>query len=382
MKLIAKAKPVKIRIKSGGKEHTSLDSLRRNFNISDILPLLDGRLERWLYQQGVNNVAKLVVNTRTLDLNTPQGILDLIKIFFADYIAKNNIDSLFDLIQNWCISSEFKINNDYLISYLIYLDLNYTKIVYKHKTEWKCSNIDWNEVFTYQIETKHNEDAEAFYIYGKLLLTNSNKSNKAFEYIDKAARLGWKEAYDFLIYRNKEKETAKRQATITKSEGRFRDVDKVKITSWINHQIKLHEQSVNFSNISYSPQDYSTEKEKKILDFICQCWRIIWYATYDSLGKASDKALVYFSSNPTGLLKNEKLFIHGLIYHLIQKNPLNRNNNFDKTAESYFDKAAKSNYPLAQYMLSNEELIDGVKFKYFSFQNQILFIINHLFDYE
>lgn len=121
MKLIAKAKPVKIRIKSGGKEHTSLDSLRRNFNISDILPLLDGRLERWLYQQGVNNVAKLVVNTRTLDLNTPQGILDLIKIFFADYIAKNNIDSLFDLIQNWCISSEFKINNDYLISYLIYL---------------------------------------------------------------------------------------------------------------------------------------------------------------------------------------------------------------------------------------------------------------------
>ena len=100
MKLIAKAKPVKIRIKSGGEEHTSLDSLRRNFNISDILPLLDGRLERWLYQQGVNNVAKLVVNTRTLDLNTPQGILDLIKIFFADYIAKNNIDSLFFFFQN------------------------------------------------------------------------------------------------------------------------------------------------------------------------------------------------------------------------------------------------------------------------------------------
>ncbi len=34
MKLIAKAKPVKIRIKSGGEEHTSLDSLKRNFNIS------------------------------------------------------------------------------------------------------------------------------------------------------------------------------------------------------------------------------------------------------------------------------------------------------------------------------------------------------------
>ena len=50
MKLIAKAKPVKIRIKSGGEEHTSLDSLKRNFNISDIQPLLDGRLVRWLKQ--------------------------------------------------------------------------------------------------------------------------------------------------------------------------------------------------------------------------------------------------------------------------------------------------------------------------------------------
>lgn len=46
MKLISKAKPVKIRIKSGGEEHSSLDSLKRNFNISDIQPLLDGRLVR------------------------------------------------------------------------------------------------------------------------------------------------------------------------------------------------------------------------------------------------------------------------------------------------------------------------------------------------
>ena len=36
MKVIAKAKPVKIRIKSGGEEHSSLDSLKHNFNIEDI----------------------------------------------------------------------------------------------------------------------------------------------------------------------------------------------------------------------------------------------------------------------------------------------------------------------------------------------------------
>lgn len=48
MELIPKAKPVKIRIKSGGEEHSSLESLKRNFSISDINPLLDGRLARWL----------------------------------------------------------------------------------------------------------------------------------------------------------------------------------------------------------------------------------------------------------------------------------------------------------------------------------------------
>lgn len=46
MRLIPKAKAVRIRIKSGGEEHSSLDSLKRNFNLSDVRVLLDGRLSR------------------------------------------------------------------------------------------------------------------------------------------------------------------------------------------------------------------------------------------------------------------------------------------------------------------------------------------------
>ena len=82
MKLIAKAKPVKIRIKSGGEEHTSLDSLKRNFNISDIVPLLDGRLERWLYQQEENVLADAIKAIQIPDLYSVQGIMDFITIFF------------------------------------------------------------------------------------------------------------------------------------------------------------------------------------------------------------------------------------------------------------------------------------------------------------
>lgn len=40
MRIIAKAKPIQIRIKSGGEEHFSLDSLRQNLNVQDLWPLI------------------------------------------------------------------------------------------------------------------------------------------------------------------------------------------------------------------------------------------------------------------------------------------------------------------------------------------------------
>lgn len=53
MKLEAKAKPVRMRLFSGGEEHSSLESLRRNFSLADVAPLArDGRLSRWLAQSG------------------------------------------------------------------------------------------------------------------------------------------------------------------------------------------------------------------------------------------------------------------------------------------------------------------------------------------
>ena len=53
MRIIAKAKPIRIRIKSGGEEHSSLDSLRQNLCVQDLWPLItDHRLSRWLRQLG------------------------------------------------------------------------------------------------------------------------------------------------------------------------------------------------------------------------------------------------------------------------------------------------------------------------------------------
>ena len=58
MKLEPKAKPIRIRIKLGNSEHSSLDSVKSNFSIKELYPLFkDGRLERWLEQIGEKQFA-------------------------------------------------------------------------------------------------------------------------------------------------------------------------------------------------------------------------------------------------------------------------------------------------------------------------------------
>ena len=61
MKLEPIAKPIRIRIKLGNNEFSSLDSLKNNFSIEELFPLfLDGRLERWLVQIGEQLIASKV----------------------------------------------------------------------------------------------------------------------------------------------------------------------------------------------------------------------------------------------------------------------------------------------------------------------------------
>ena len=61
MKLEPIAKPIRIRIKLGKSEFSSLDDVKRNFSIEELYPLFkDGRLERWLVQIGEYSLANKV----------------------------------------------------------------------------------------------------------------------------------------------------------------------------------------------------------------------------------------------------------------------------------------------------------------------------------
>lgn len=87
MKLEPIAKPIRIRIKIGHNEYSNLADVRNNFSVEELFPLfLDGRLERWLFQIGEQDLAekvKLLVE----DCNDSALIVNYIKllsVFFDD----------------------------------------------------------------------------------------------------------------------------------------------------------------------------------------------------------------------------------------------------------------------------------------------------------
>lgn len=63
MKLTPTAKPIRFRISSGGEEHSSIESLRNNYSITDVHKLVnDGRLYEWLSKVGETKAAEAAYN--------------------------------------------------------------------------------------------------------------------------------------------------------------------------------------------------------------------------------------------------------------------------------------------------------------------------------
>ena len=89
------AKPVRIRIKSGGMEHSSVESLKSHFVVDDIKDLVaDGRLSRWLEQQNHRSIPNEIL---ALNKDSMEFELAVYRFFFDENKAKSNGELYYSL---------------------------------------------------------------------------------------------------------------------------------------------------------------------------------------------------------------------------------------------------------------------------------------------
>lgn len=200
MKLTPKAKPVKIRIMSGGKEHSSVESLKQHFDIDDVKMLLDGRLARWLKQQGRNDLAASVSEFSREKLDTKEGCVQFIKIFFGEDLFDKECSTLSELVSYWLqYKKEYTTVWTTILCNLLKFDKNEAITIYNNLEKRSIlSKERWFPIFSY-LQKSNGNDAELLYILGCLQYDDVNGDKRmGRSYIEKAAELGNKFAKDFV----------------------------------------------------------------------------------------------------------------------------------------------------------------------------------------
>lgn len=367
MKLIPRAKPVRIRITSGGKEHFSLDSLKKDFCIDDVKPLLDGRLSRWLRQQGKNGLANDIEGYFPESLDEKEKCLEFIKLFFREEFGNRRFSSLIELAQYWCeVDGMYRKNGEAIYKQLLNSDIDAAKYLYKKDI---LPNIKWVKVFQGFAD---QEDPEGLFILGKILFDGKGVDRdieKGHDYILKAAKLRWEEAVQFEMDREYEKAVA---LYSVKQHKRFGIVHEVQIKQaiiqfWGNErQFNAYRKEVYskriFSNIEYA-----------IIDFVRACTGLLQYYHGGGYQGVKGGYPFYFKDDVCVILEYECTFIKALIKRGL-KYP------YKEFLHDISDK-----YEPAHYMLMHDvypkSLLEGFDFWNASFPEQLEFIVKHIFDF-
>lgn len=202
MRIIAKAKPIRIRIKSSGEEHSSLDSLRQNLCVQDLWPLItDHRLSRWLRQLGEVELAHDIDALSESQLDFPTYFKVLV-IFLKDDLVGHHVTELYTLFSFWhdCEKRKSK-NYDSLRKYLL-SQYEGAKFIFKQYAN-EASDGEWWDVFS---KFENEEDPEFLFERGKLAFEGFTKSDGSnfkniilgIKLIEEAAELQNQKAIDFV----------------------------------------------------------------------------------------------------------------------------------------------------------------------------------------
>ena len=384
MRIIAKAKPIRIRIKSGGEEHSSLDSLRQNLCVQDLWPLVkDKRLSRWLMQLGEVDLAHAIdaLSVGQLDVSTYFKILFL---FFKDELYAHCVMDLYTLFSFWhdCEKRKSK-NYDSLRKYLL-SKYEGAKFIFKQCPE-EVSDGEWWDVFcTFEKE----EDSDFLFEQGKLAFEGFTKSDGSnfkdiilgIKLIEKAAELQKQKAIDFV---NSNTFGAARKRAMLTPEVKEK-IDNL-ICRWKNDKIGFITKKTAYD------EDFVRDVKKLLQEFTS-----LWSTSviHDWKATRAEAEAKYDNLEESDVFFKERKFVLDLVRY-----------SYSKEIPGLFVKLAKDyHYPLAQYMIHNtigngldsligciliptaplphpSTLIDGFCFIKAKFPEQLSFIVDHLFDY-
>ena len=386
MRIIAKAKPIRIRIKSGGEEHSSLDSLRQNLCVQDLWPLVkDKRLSRWLRQLGEVELAHDIdaLSESQLDFSTYFKVL---VIFLKDDLAGPHVTELYSLFSFWhdCEKRKSK-NYDSLRKYLL-SKYEGAKFIFKQYPE-EVSDGEWWDVFcTFENE----EDPEFLFEQGKLAFEGFSKSDgskdiiRGIELIEKAAELHNQKAVDF-VNSNTFGAARKRAMLTPKVKEKIDNL----ICRWKNDKIGFITKKTVYD------EDFVRDV-KKLLQEFTSLWKASMFVDWKYV--IAEAEAKYDDLDESDVFFKERKFVLDLVRYSYSKETPGL---FVKLAEDY-------HYPLAQYMIGNglnsmigfttlpiggnpfnpfrsfhhpSNLIDGFCFIKAKFPEQLNFIVDHLFDY-
>ena len=359
MRIIAKAKPIRIRIKSGEEEHSSLDSLRRNLCVQELWPLIkDHRLSRWLMQLGEVDLAHDIdaLSESQLDFSTYFKVLLL---FLKDDLVGRHVTELYTLFSFWhdCEKRKSK-NYDSLRKYLL-STYEGAKFIFKQYPE-EVSDGEWWVVFS---KFENEEDPEFLFEQGKLAFegfTNFDKDLvRGKKLIEKAAELHNQKAIDFV--KSNKFDVARKLAMLTPEA-------KEKIDNLI---VKWKDEMLGFSTRKTNYDEEIVREVKQLLREFASLRKT--YKMFNREAVRTEAEVKYEVLDKSNVFYKERKFVLDLAQY-----------SYDKGIPGLFVELAEDyHYPLAQYMLHRpaDNRIDGFAFAATMFPNQLRFIVDHLFKY-
>lgn len=119
MKIEPKAKPVRIRIKSGDEEHFSLESLKLNFSVQDLWEAVRGKsLSRWLKQQNEKELAEKVASFYQIEKPSVEDYIRFSGLFFEEKLGGRSFEDA-DALFGFYHDENLTKNLYYALSYIM-----------------------------------------------------------------------------------------------------------------------------------------------------------------------------------------------------------------------------------------------------------------------